>query len=204
MGRRIAFLIIAQALMIGILISHVFRALSSLASDLEYSERYILAPAEALPEPIERVATMKAELELHHRMGEAPPIDLLERELDEIEHTLRRYRASWMAAESDTPDARRFRDELASVDKLALLEEEKSTVIQLEQGAAELRKLFHHLDDPEQRSRAIEQTREMKRAFRRLVRTNLEFIAVDHALQAARAQATRTTLVSIGIVSLLV
>jgi signal transduction histidine kinase len=201
-GRRIAFLIIAQTFMIGILISHVFRALSNLAEDLDYSERYILTPAESLPEPLERVATIKAELEFNHREGHAPRLSHLEPQLDEVEHAIHHYRTTWMVADRLTADARRFREELDQADKLALLDDERAAVERLATGAAELRKKLNALDTPEGRVAAIDEVTELKRAFRALLRTNIEFIAVDHEVQEARAQNTRTTLVAISLASL--
>jgi signal transduction histidine kinase len=201
-GRRIALLIIAEAVMIGVLIGHVTRSLSTLAVDLEYSRRFILAPTEALPDAVERMSAVETELELHRQRAEPPPFAAIQRALGEIDALVQRYRVEWMAADSPSRDALRFREELAQTGQLNLLDDERSAVDTIASRSAKLHEVVSRASSsPEVLAQMLENVREMKRGLRMLLGTNVRFVAVDHELHEERANRARTYLVSIGVVA---
>jgi signal transduction histidine kinase len=198
-GRRIAFLIIAEALMMGVLVGYLSRSLSSLAADLEYSRRFVIAPTEALADTMERAVVMEAELDSLHRSGVAPSVTQMAEDLELFESFARRYRADWMVVDNPGEDARRFREELDATGQVGLLDDERSSFAQLEAALPRLRARIARAQTPDVVADEVEATEEVRRAVRSLISANVRFVAVDHQIHAARARDARVQLIGLGL-----
>lgn len=202
-GRRIVLLVVAQALMVAVVVGYAAHTLSTFTSRLEYSRSHLLAPAEALSEAAERVAEIKAQLEHQERQNETLRKDEFEAALADVERVLRDYRAVWTVAESPSAEASLLRKALAVAEQHALLEEERNSLALIEDRLARLRTHLAAESSPEATSAAVDDARELKRGVRTLLHTNIRYIAFDQALEESRARQTRTTLIGLGVCSLI-
>jgi signal transduction histidine kinase len=201
-GRRIALLIVSGAITMGVLIGYVLHALSSLVADLEYSERFTLAPTEALPGAIDQLSTIKAELEHLETPAALATVADLQQRLHGLDSTFRRYRTEWIAADNPSEDARRFRGELAQHHQLILVDDERAAVTQIERELERLRETSSESITPQSKAQAIEAALELRRSFYVLLQTNIRFTALAHEIQQTRARHMIITLLILGLASL--
>ena len=100
-GRRIALLVVLQALTLAFLIFFVFNTFQEINADLEYSGRYMLAPAKTLPDALEQSSSMISDLRHDDAATQA---ETLWSRLRQIERVMRRYQLEW-GTEAPNADA---------------------------------------------------------------------------------------------------
>lgn len=204
-GRRIAFLVIVQAVTMTMLVVHVVRAFTDIADDLDYSGRFIIEPTEALPAAIENAASIEAALVLSTRTDTPPRAEVLQGQFSEIAQIVERYRRDWAATDNLSEDARRFRNDLFATGKSPLLDDEKRSLDRIDERSERLRRKLADVSDVadvSERAKTIDDVAELKHALRLLLRTNIQFVGVNHSIQKQRAAHVRSQLLGFGLASL--
>jgi signal transduction histidine kinase len=202
-GRRIAFLVIAEALLMGVLIGHIDRSLSKLDGDLEYSRRFTLAGAKMLPGAMEKAAALEAIFDLHPTWNASLGVrSSLQVKLAELAKDIEQYRTTWMAADNPSEDARKFRDELARAGESLRLEDERRAVAIIDRSLDRLNDELTGLEQSET-AIAIDNVRMLRKGLRELLQTNVQYVATDHAIHEARAQRIRATALGFGLAGFL-